>query len=178
MSMGVEAARSPGDPEIRAGASVPDPREVLAAWANQQDEWVRAVVRSVLSTGRQLSGGDLDAAYDLFRQEKGLDARTLDAEPEIAVVPVEDDAELPFVVTKLSEVTGVNAIVPGSVIEPHGGMTIMFGENGTGKTGYSRIFKALAGSRTADTILGDITFSEEVPQSAKVEYAVGTEAHA
>lgn len=57
-------------------------------------------------------------------------------------------------------------------------MTILFGENGTGKTGYSRIFKALAGSRTADAILGDITFSEEVPQSAKVEYTVGTEANA
>lgn len=157
------------------GDNGPDPREALAAWANEQDEWVRAIVREVLSTGRALSGDDLDAAYALFRQEKGLDERTLPTEPPLAVDAAEEDAELSLTVTKLSEVTGVNAIVPGSVIEPHAGMTILFGENGTGKTGYSRVFKALAGSRTADTILGDIAVTEEVAQSAKMEYTVGPE---
>jgi len=53
----------------------------------------------------------------------------------------EEDAELPLAVTKLSEVAGVNAFVPGSDIEPHASVTILFGENGTGKTAtpeYSR----------------------------------------
>ncbi|MFV8141750.1 AAA family ATPase [Mycolicibacterium senegalense] len=153
----------------------PDPRETLAQWANEQDGWVRSIVRSVLSTGRALSSDDLDAAYALFRQEKGLDERTLPTEPGLTVEALEEDAELPLAITRISEVTGVNAIVTGSVIEPHAGMTILFGENGTGKTGYARIFKALAGSRTADAILGDIAVSEDVPISAKVEYTVGPE---
>ncbi|MCW1825006.1 AAA family ATPase [Mycobacterium senegalense] len=156
--------------------SPPDPRETLAEWANEQDEWVRVVVRHVLGSGRALSAADIDGAYALFRQEKGLDERSLPVEPDLAVEAVEEDAELPLVLTKLSEVTGVNAIVTGSVIEPHAGMTILFGENGTGKTGYSRIFKALAGSRTADAILGDITTDEDVALSAKVAYMVGAEA--
>ena len=167
-----EGSVTPGSPN---GAGAPDPREVLAAWANEQDEWVRATVRRVLSSGRALSGDDLDAMYSLFRQEKGFDERTMPVEAELAVVAAEDETEQPLVVTKLWDVTGVNALVPGSVIEPHAGITILFGENGTGKTGYSRIFKALAGSRTADTILGDIAASEEVAQSAKVEYTVGTD---
>lgn len=158
------------------GAATPDPREVLAAWANEQDEWVRAIVREVLSSLRALSDDHLDAAYALFRQEKGLDERTLPTEPALAVDVTEENAELPLTVTKLSEVTGVNALLPGSVIEPHVGMTILFGENGTGKTGYSRVFKALAGSRTADTILGDIAVTEAVAQTAKVDYTVGTDA--
>lgn len=157
-------------------AVAPDPREVLAAWANEQDEWARAIVRQVLSSGRALSAADLDAVYSLFRQEKGLDERTLPSEAPLAVDLAEEDAELPLVVTKLSEVTGVNAIVPGSVIEPHAGITILFGENGTGKTGYSRIFKALAGSRTADTILGNVAGNEEVAQTAKVGYTLGPDA--
>lgn len=156
--------------------SPPDPRETLAEWANEQDEWVRLIVRQVLGSGRALSADDIDVAYALFRQEKGLDQRSLPAEPDLAVEAVEEDAELPLVITKLSGVTGVNAIVTGSVIEPHAGMTILFGENGTGKTGYARIFKALAGSRTADAILGDITTDEDVALSAKVEYLVGAEA--
>jgi energy-coupling factor transporter ATP-binding protein EcfA2 len=156
-------------------AVAPDPREVLAAWANEQDEWVRAIVRRVLSSGRALPAADLDAVYSLFRQEKGIDERTLSSEASLAVDLAEEDAELPLVITKLSEVTGVNAIVSGSVIEPHAGITILFGENGTGKTGYSRIFKALAGSRTADTILGNIAVEEEVAQTAKLEYTLGTD---
>ncbi|WP_114202000.1 AAA family ATPase [Janibacter anophelis] len=154
----------------------PDPREVLAAWANEQDEWARAIVRQVLSSGRALSAADLDAVHSLFRQEKGLDERTLPTEAPLAVDIAEEDTEQPLAITKLSEVTGVNAIVPGSVIEPHAGITILFGENGTGKTGYSRIFKALAGSRTADTILGNIAANEELAQTATVGYTLGPDA--
>lgn len=155
--------------------SPPDPRDTLAKWANGQDGWVRSIVRSVLSTGRALTSDDLDVVYALFRQEKGLDERTLPTEPGLTAEVLEEDAELPLAITKLSEVTGVNAIVTGSVIEPHAGMTILFGENGTGKTGYARIFKALAGSRTADAILGDIATSEDMSPSAKVEYTVGAD---
>ncbi|WP_457062878.1 AAA family ATPase [Mycobacteroides abscessus] len=153
----------------------PDPRETLATWANEQDEWVRSIVRRVLGTGRALSSDDIDVVYALFRQEKALDERTLPTEPGLTAEVLEEDAELPLAITRLSEVTGVNAIVTGSVIEPHAGMTILFGENGTGKTGYARIFKALAGSRTADAILSDITVTEVAPTSAKVEYTVGPE---
>lgn len=169
VDQGAETTESPND------AGAPDPREALAVWANQQDEWVRATVRCALSTGRALSDDDLDVMYALFRQEKGLDERTMPVEAELSVVVAEDETEQSLVVAKLWNVTGVNALVPGSVIEPHAGMTILFGENGTGKTGYSRVFKALAGSRTADTILGDIAVSEAIAQSAEIEYAVGSE---
>jgi hypothetical protein len=63
------------------GPRPPDPRETLATWANEQDEWVRSIVRRVLGTGRALSSDDVDDVYALFRQEKGLDERTLPTEP-------------------------------------------------------------------------------------------------
>lgn len=155
---------------------VPDPRETLATWANDQDEWLRFIVRHVLSSGRSLAEEVLGEAYALFRQEKGLVSRSLPVEPPLAVEAHDEDAELPLAITKLSDVIGVNALVTGSVIEPHAGLTILFGENGTGKTGYARIFKAIAGSRTADeVILGDITEDEVQAQSACIAYTLGTE---
>src|SRR5699024_10304976 len=75
----------------------------------------------------------------------------------------------------LSDVVGVNALVEGGVIEPNAGLTTLFGENGTGKTGYSRIIKALAASRTADVILGDLEAASPQPQSALIGYPLGTE---
>lgn len=58
MNMAGEEAGTVESADVGISATGPDPREVLAAWANQQDEWARAVVRLVLSTGRQLTEGD------------------------------------------------------------------------------------------------------------------------
>jgi len=150
-----------------------DPRAMLATWANGADEWARHIVRHVLSTGRSLSGDQINAACQLFRQEKALDERSLPAEEPLAVAASEAEVEEPLSLTKISEVVGVNALEPGAVIEPHEGLTVLFGENGTGKTGYARVLKALANSRTADVILGDIESESEQPQSAKVKYKLG-----
>lgn len=150
-----------------------DPRQTLAKWANDSDEWVRRIVRLILSSGKPLGTDDLDEAYALFRQEKSFDKRAIEAEPKLEIAESTDVAEEPLTITRLSEVNGVNAILPGSVIEPHAGLTILYGENGTGKTGYSRIFKALADSRTADVILGDVDGDGGGTMSAKLEYSIG-----
>ena len=96
--MSEDATPDAGNPVV---AATPDPREVLAAWANQQDEWVRAIVRRVLSSGRSLAAADLDEVYSLFRQKKGIDERTLTSEAPLAVDLAEEDVELPLVITKL-----------------------------------------------------------------------------
>ena len=154
---------------------VSDPRVMLAEWANDNDEWIRHVVRQVLNTGRPLTTEGAEQAYQLFRQEKSLDPRTEPEVPALTMAASADEADEPLTITKLSNVTGVNALVTGAVIEPHEGLTILFGENGTGKTGYSRILKALAASRTDDVILSDIGTGQAQPLTADLMYRLGTE---
>lgn len=151
----------------------PDPRGMLREWANSSDEWVRHIVRHVLDGGGPLGDEEELTSYELFRQEKAFDDRVLPSEEPLATMESQEEAVEPLTLTSLSAVTGVNALVEGSVIEPHEGLTILFGENGTGKTGYSRIFKGLAASRTADVILGNITSPTPQEQSALVSYMLG-----
>lgn len=155
-----------------------DPRALLAGWANSSDEWVCLLVSEVIATGRPVGDPTIEKAYELFRQEKALDPRVLPAVAELNIEARQDESAPPLTLTKLSEVHGVNALVAGEVIEPHEGLTILYGENGTGKTGYSRIFKALANSRTADTILGNIETNTPENQSAKLEFKLGDAAQA
>ncbi|WP_396909911.1 AAA family ATPase [Mycolicibacterium sp.] len=151
-----------------------DPRESLAQFANDQDEWVRLVVRDVLDTGESLDAERIDEIYRLFRQEKLLDERTAPTVPPLTLGFSDLEPAEPLVIEMLSDVLGVNALTSGAVIEPDESLTILFGENGTGKTGYSRIFKALASSRTADeVILGNIESTAVQPQSASVKYRLG-----
>jgi hypothetical protein len=155
-----------------------DPRAMLARFANEHDEWVRVIVRHVLDTGEALDAGEVDHVYRLFRQEKALDTRTEAAVPPLTLGFSNLETAEPLIIDKLFDVTGVNALVAGAVIEPHEALTILFGENGTGKTGYSRIFKALAASRTADeVILGNIDAQSAEPQSATVNYRLGDHAN-
>ncbi|MFH5230818.1 AAA family ATPase [Antrihabitans spumae] len=161
-----------GENDINTEVPV-DPRHALAEWANEHDEWIRLIVREVLATRRSVGADAIDDAYRLFRQEKALDKRELPEQPKIEIESSDEEAELPLTITKLDGVTGVNALIPGSVIEPHEGLTILFGENGTGKTGYSRIFKALADSRTADVVLRDIGADSEEPQHAAIAFKLG-----
>lgn len=152
-----------------------DPRDLLSEWANTSDEWVRYIVRHILNGGGPLRGEGESKAYELFRQENAIDDRELPVEKPLVTLELKAETIEPLTLTSLSDVVGVNALVEGGTIEPHAGLTILFGENGTGKTGYSRIFKGLAASRTADVILGDIELTSPPPQSALVGYRIGTE---
>lgn len=150
-----------------------DPRTSLAEWANDSDEWARAIVREVLSTGKALGDEALSSIYELYCQEKGLDKRTRDSEPAIEVELGVVQREAALSLKKLYNLQGVNALRSGVAIEFHEGLTILFGENGTGKTGYARVFKALANSRSADAILPNIHEEVTASPSADLDYELG-----
>lgn len=152
-----------------------DPRVLLAEWANNNDEWIRLLVSEAITTGRPVDARVIEKVYQLLRQEKSLDNRELPTVPKLSLQGHRDESALPLILTKLSNVHGVNALSVGAVIEPHEGLTIFYGENGTGKTGYARIFKALANSRTADTILGNIDADIVEAQSASLEFKLGND---
>jgi hypothetical protein len=136
---------------------------------------VRLLVSEVLVRGRPVGDSTVEKAYQLFRQEKALDERVLPVVPLLSVEARQDESARPLTLTRLSKVRGVNALVSGAVIEPQGGLTVLYGENGTGKTGYTRILKALANSRTADTILGNIDDDVSHSQSATLDFKLGEE---
>jgi len=156
-------------------APIFDPGTQLADWANRKDEWARRLVRLVLASGKPVSDTDIANAYQLFLEEKRIEPRTIANEALIASAATVAEREEPLRLTRLSEVIGVNAIVPGSVVEFNEGLTILFGENGTGKTGYSRILKRLADSRKSEEILGNI-HEPSAPQtpSATLVYELGS----
>jgi energy-coupling factor transporter ATP-binding protein EcfA2 len=163
----------PSSASVAEVTEVRDPRTLLAGWANSNDEWVRLLVSEVLANELPVDATTIEKAYLLLRQEKALDKRELPAVADLNVEARQDESAPPLTLTRIFEVRGVNALSPGAVIEPHEGLTILYGENGTGKTGYSRIFKALANSRTADTILGNIDVDASEEQTAKLEFKLG-----
>lgn len=147
---------------------------LLVAWANQQDQWVRDVVAEVIAVRRGLSDGRIAEILDALLREKGL----AEGAPPALVELIEPDAAesqyQALTLTTLSDVKNVNALATGQTIEFNAGMTVLFGENAAGKSGYVRIFKSAASVRGVEKVLPNIHHPGPPPQpSATIGFRLG-----
>ena len=150
------------------------PRGVLVAWANEQDGWVRQIANEVLVTGQAPTADLIAASYETLKLEKGFDEGDVPNIPSLSALTEEAAPDDELVVTRMHNVTGVNALGSGSDIKFNRGLTILFGENGTGKTGYARVLKRAAGVRTSEEILPNAHIAgPQDPPSAEIEFDLG-----
>ena len=78
----------------------------------------------------------------------------------------------------LSDVFGVNAIKPGASLQfGTDSLTVIYGQNGSGKSGYARLLKQLCGSRSRDDIRPNVFSDEHQPCSAKCNITVNGTRH-
>lgn len=152
-------------------------RRLLVDWANGQDGWARALVSEVLASRRPVSEEVLDNIYARFLAEKSLGPEPASDVPLLELEEDAGPAADSFVLTKLDAVEGVNALSPGQEIDFNRGLTILFGENGAGKTGYARILKCLAAVRTAEDVLPNVhdAAAQQTP-AARVTFEASGEA--
>ncbi|MGV3518546.1 AAA family ATPase [Luteitalea sp.] len=149
------------------------PQKVLVHWANQQDAWVRSVVAEVLSSRQSLGEESMNSAFDLFLREKELTTGEQPSIPLLRAASGEVEGVEPLRFVRLGDVEGVNALCTGAVIDFSPRLTVLFGENAAGKSGYVRIIKRLAAVRSAETVLPNVNAgAASTPVQATVTYTL------
>lgn len=140
------------------------PRRLLVTWANQQDAWIRFLTAETILSRQEIGEDTLAAVYDLFLAEKGLsDAPILDV-PQLELDPSVAAADESLELASISKVEGVNALAPDQTLDLDPSLTILFGQNGSGKTGYARILKRISAVRTPEDILPNAHAATGLPQ--------------
>ncbi len=72
------------------------------------------------------------------------------------------------------DVSNVNALVDDQTLTfAPAGLTVVYGGNGSGKSGYARLLKRSVRARHRDAILPDIFDAATAPLRAMIEYSVG-----
>ncbi len=165
----------PGDDFEKAVVPSRPARQHLVDWANQQDGWVRAIVAEVLATKQPVSEEALSTVRDRYLVEKNLAEGEHEPFPTLGDDGATGDVTEPMSLTYLRGCDGVNALATGQDITFNPRMTVLFGENAAGKTGYVRILKLLANARSAEPIIADI-HRPSAPRSleALVGFKVGS----
>lgn len=149
-------------------------RALLPRWANDQDGWSRTIAGDVLKNRVQPSDLDIDRYLKLLLSEKKL------SEEPFQTVPKIEEKQLtgnPLEAVRLDSLTvgeGVNALKPGTQIDFAPGVTVIFGENGSGKSGFVRVLKRAAGVRTAEDILHNVRGDKRPTPSGSFTVTTGT----
>jgi energy-coupling factor transporter ATP-binding protein EcfA2 len=116
--------------------------------------WMRDALRRI-ATNQQLSDEDLDELAELCRTPHGLAGNTKAANPiSESDVPSAGDAG-PVILASMTHISDVNALAPNETIQfAKAGITIVYGHNGAGKSGFARVLKRACRARgSGDPIL-------------------------
>lgn len=141
--------------------------DFLWEWTENHDDWSKLLISKIVATENPLSTADRETVFNYFLQSinlhSGLPALTV-SKP--TYTPTTKTIEL----DSLSAITGVNRLAKNQTLNFAKNITVIYGENGTGKTGYSRILKALGFSYDNNkTILSNV-YAEAEPQSATINF--------
>lgn len=126
--------------------------ELIVAWSRERPAWQREVMRRV-AAGGVLSDGEYDDLVDSILTEKTF------SEPEFGLeqLPQVEPEDLPVCLVSIEKPAHVNALESKDPLtfQPQG-LTIVYGDNGSGKSGYARLLKRIARARHQEDVLTDV----------------------
>ena len=128
------------------------PRRLLVDWANGQDAWVRQLTAETILSRQAPTDNLLDAVYATFLDEKGLGEGSPDV-PKLELAVIESVEEETLELVSVAGIEGVNSLAADQQLDFDPELTVLFGQNGSGKTGYARILKGISAVRMTEEIL-------------------------
>lgn len=141
--------------------------------------WGKFLAEKILSDN-VISDSDIDTAYSYLLEDLILSPIT--TKPEIAINynGINSGNYKPnLLLTKLENVEGVNALTENQVIEFNPNVTIIYGSNGSGKSGYVRLMKKAFYSKAPEEIIPNIhILSGHKPTTASFTFnSEGSDVH-
>jgi hypothetical protein len=156
---------APAEPESGEAQAFAD----ILAWSEDCPVWQQDALRRLCLKG-ELGTDDVDVLEAICKGDAAS------AEP-LGKKHIRDPQAAAATVSLrgISEVENVNALAEGQRLTfDKSGVTIIYGDNGSGKSGYARVLKKVCRARTPkdDTILSNIYATKVGPQKARIDFTV------
>ncbi len=151
-------------------------REILD-WTPSRPLWQRDALRRLVTRG-VLDDTDVLELVRLCKLQYGLSDGAGPVPLSEAHLPPPSDRDRSVSLLSLSHHAGVNALAPDQVLHFGPEMTIVYGDNAAGKSGYTRILKRACHARNAEEILGNVVSGTTLPPpSATITFLVDGQTH-
>ncbi len=151
----------------------------IIEWAEALPGWKSDAVRRLL-TQAELAPQDEKEIFNMLKESYGLgDPNNPASTPNLTQRGLISGAprdKVRVVLKVLKDLKNVNAIPDGSYIPlAHEGLTVIYGENGSGKSGYARVLKKACSARDTEEQIHPNVFSGEIKGPASAVFTVGIE---
>ncbi|WKZ13673.1 MAG: AAA family ATPase [Gammaproteobacteria bacterium] len=148
-------------------------KEILQ-WSQDRPAWQREALRRLVLNG-ELNDEDINAMAEICKSGQGL-AEQRDNVPLAKEHVPDQTAGAPVSLVSIFHHRGVNALAEDQTLNFGPGLTVVYGDNGAGKTGYIRILKSACRARGPEKILGNVV-SGTTPLApvVAIKYKVGAE---
>lgn len=148
-------------------------QEILQ-WSKERPAWQRDALRRLVVSG-DLSDDDVDALTEICKSAHGL------TDPREAVPLAKEHIQdgptgAPVSLVSIFHHRGVNALAEDQTLKFGPALTVVYGDNGAGKTGYIRILKSACRARGPEKILGNmVSGTTPLTPVVTIKYKVGAE---
>ena len=140
--------------------------ETILDWSQDRPVWQRDALRRIVSQGR-LEAADLTDLTELCKQGRGGSDGLKPSPLTKAHLPANPGQGSAVSLVSIADVDGVNNLAPGQTLTfEQNGITIIYGDNGAGKSGYARILKRACRARHAGKIEANIYAAQPPPARA------------
>lgn len=141
-------------------------------WLNARPKWLQTAARMLIDAKRPLIQDEIKTLAKLCK----LEAKN-EADPGFLTVSpgtLSQVANRPLLrIEEILDVHGLNAIKAGAHL-PFGksNLSVIYGQNGTGKSGFARLLKEICGSRSKDDIRSNVFDSTPTPCRAHFKVSI------
>lgn len=144
--------------------------EDILAWVATLPKWQQKLSYTLVEK-KKITEDELDEIYEIFKVEMSLSEGDLSSY-DIQERAYETEESHDIMWRGVGNLHGVNKLKSGPVLNVSDGLTVVYGENGSGKSGYTRLLNNAFISRGDQEILRNIYSDNPEEVSADFQFSV------
>jgi hypothetical protein len=140
--------------------------ETVLAWSLDRPAWQRDALRRIVTQGK-LSVGDIAELVELCKKGRGGQSALAAAPLESGHLPINPGQGAAVTLVSVADVEHANDLAANQTLTfESAGITIIYGDNGAGKSGYARILKRACRARHTGKIEPNVYAAQPVQAAA------------
>jgi len=151
---------------------MPSLMEELEIWFKSRPLWIQDAARRLLEKNELLEE-DYSDLLKICGTEAGVEFSNEDIPKPISIPDgalAKEEQSSKIEISAISNVVGINALNPKKPLYIPDGLTVIYGRNGSGKSGYGRILKHVCGAKNPGQLYPNAYNAVPDSQSCQISY--------
>ena len=152
------------------GAYYENAKSKIQCWFNKAADWQKDLFVSIWNGATDESELTKRTVKFIERDSFNVMCKSRPVTDFPTMFEFSEERNIPVLLTNISEVKGVGAIAATSPLSFDFGLTIVYGENGCGKSSYVRLLKAIENPACSNNVISNVFSGECEQPKAKIAF--------